>query len=85
MCMKTRRTHGDILCVDGERKCTLSTPTVTEIDNVTRIIVNRRYLPNNGTARDVGGIISASSRKNTVSETRIEMQRVTFSPESDGK
>lgn len=29
--MKTRLTHGAILCVCGERKCTLSTTTVTHI------------------------------------------------------
>ncbi len=34
-------------------------------------------LPSRGTARDVGGIISAKRRKNTVRESRIEMQRVT--------
>jgi hypothetical protein len=52
---------------------------------VTKIIVNRRYFPNNGTAKEVGGIISASSKKNTVSDRRIDMQSVTFSPESDGR
>ena len=30
----------------------------------------------------MGGIISASSRKNTVSESRMEMESETFSPES---
>lgn len=35
--------------------------------------MNSKYFPNNGIARDVGGIISAINRKNTVSETRIEM------------
>jgi hypothetical protein len=58
---------------------------VTIIETVTRIMVKRRYLPSNGTASDVGGIISANRRKNTVSETRMEMHRVTFSPESDGR
>ena len=58
-------------------KCTFNTPTVTHIDRVTKIIVNRRYFPNNGTAKDVGGIISASSKKNTVSDKRIDMQSVT--------
>ena len=41
--------------------------------------------PSRGTAREVGGIISARSRKNTVSERRIEMERLTFSPESEGR
>ena len=58
-------------------KCTFNTPTVTQIDRVTKIIVNRRYFPNNGTAKEVGGIISASSKKNTVSDKRIDMQSVT--------
>lgn len=35
-------------------------------------------MPSSGTASDVGGMISASSRKNTVSDTRIEMQSVTW-------
>ena len=48
------------------------------MDRVTRIIVNKRYFPNRGTARDVGGMISASSRKKTVSDSRIEMHRVTW-------
>lgn len=62
-----------------------STQTVVHTDSDTRIIVNSKYFPSNGTAKDVGGIISASSKKNTVSDTRIEMQSVTFSPESLGK
>ena len=55
----------------------LSTPTVTQIDRVTKTIVKRRYFPSKGTANDVGGMISASSRKNTVNDSKIEMQRVT--------
>ena len=66
--------------VDGDRKCTLSTMTVTIIDSVTRIIVNSRYLPMSGTTSDVGGMISASSRKNTVSDSRIEIHSDIFSP-----
>lgn len=58
---------------------------MTIIESVTRIIVKRRYLPSKGTASDVGGIISANSRKNTVNDTRMEMHNVTFSPESEGK
>lgn len=40
MRMNTRRTHGDILWVDGERKCTLSTAIATSTLTVTSIIVN---------------------------------------------
>lgn len=55
-----------------------NTHTVVQTDNETNIIVNNKYFPKSGTANEVGGIISASSRKNTVSDTRIEMQRVTW-------
>jgi hypothetical protein len=50
-----------------------------------RIIVKRRYFPSKGTAKDVGGMISANRRKNTVSESRMEIHSDIFSPESDGK
>ena len=49
-----------------------------KMEKVTRSIVKRRYLPSSGTAREVGGIISASSKKNTVSDSRIEIHRVTL-------
>lgn len=52
--------------------------TVVQTDSDTRIIVNSKYLPSNGMASDVGGIISARSKKNTVNETRMEMQSVTL-------
>jgi hypothetical protein len=55
------------------------------MEEVTKIMVKRRYLPNRGTAREVGGIISASNRKNTVRERRIDTQSDTFSPESEGR
>ena len=44
---------------------------------VSRIMVKRTNLPRRGTTREVGGMISASSRKNTVSESRMEMERLT--------
>ena len=40
-------------------------------------MVKRTNLPRSGTTSEVGGIISASSRKNTVSERRMEMERLT--------
>ena len=83
--MKTRLTQGAIRCVEGDRKLTLSTIMVTRTDSVTRIMVNRRYLPNKGTVNDVGGIISASNRKNTVRESRMDTHSDIFSPESAGK
>ena len=55
----------------------LSTPTVMTIERVMRSMLKRRYLLSRGTAKDVGGIISARSKKNTVKERRMEMQRVT--------
>jgi len=42
-------------------------------------------LPRSGTEREVGGMISARSRKKTVRERRMEMERETFSPESEGR
>lgn len=63
----------------------MRTKTVMEMDSVTRIMVKSRYLPRRGTAREVGGMISASSRKNTVRDSRMETQSDTFSPESEGK
>jgi hypothetical protein len=47
------------------------------MDSVTRIIVKTRYLPSKGTASEVGGMISASSKKNTVNDSRMEMERDT--------
>ena len=55
----------------------LRTPTVMKMEKVTSNIVKSRYLPSRGTAKEVGGIISARSKKNTVSERRMEIQRVT--------
>lgn len=40
---------------------------------VSSIIVNNTNFPSNGTTNDVGGIISASSKKNTVNESRMDM------------
>ena len=45
--------------------------------NVSNIIVKSTNFPNKGTTREVGGIISASSRKNTVNERRILMDKLT--------
>ena len=46
--------------------------------NVSRIMVKRTNLPRSGTTREVGGMISARRRKNTVRESRIEMDRETW-------
>lgn len=55
-----------------------NTHTVDHTDKDTNIIVNSRYFPSNGTAKDVGGIISANNKKNTVNDTRIEIHNVTY-------
>lgn len=41
--------------------------------NVSNIIVNSTNFPSSGTTSDVGGIISASRRKNTVNDKRMDM------------
>ena len=56
----------------------LRTPTVMKMEKVTSNMVKSRYLPSKGTASDVGGMISASSKKNTVSDRRIEIHKVTY-------
>lgn len=66
-------------------KLTLSTAMVTKTERETRIIVNSKYFPRSGTVKDVGGIISDNSRKNTPRDSTIDMDKLTFSPESDGK
>lgn len=58
---------------------------VTITEKVIRIMVKRRYFPSSGTASEVGGMISANKRKKTVRESRMEIQRDIFSPESEGK
>jgi len=52
---------------------------------VSNIIVNKTNFPRRGTTRDVGGMISARRRKKTVRESNILIDKLTFSPESDGK
>ena len=45
---------------------------------VSRIMVKRTNFPRRGTTREVGGMISAKSRKNTVNESKIEMDKETW-------
>lgn len=49
--------------------------------NVSRIIVKSTNFPSSGTTSDVGGMISASSKKNTVNESRMDMLNDTFKKE----
>ncbi len=44
---------------------------------VSRIMVKRTNLPRRGTTREVGGMISANRRKNTVRESRMLMDKLT--------
>ena len=39
--------------------------------------IDEYHLPNRGTDMEVGGIISARSKKNTVKESRMEIDRDT--------
>lgn len=54
-------------------------------DKATRTIVNRIYLPSNGKAKEVDGIISDISKKNIVCDNNILIHKAIFSPESAGK
>ena len=45
--------------------------------NVSKIMVKSTNFPRSGTTKEVGGIISASKRKNTVSDSRMEIERLT--------
>jgi hypothetical protein len=48
-------------------------------------MANIRYFPKSGTTSDVGGIISTTSRKNTWSEMRIDIDSVTWNGSGKGK
>ena len=52
---------------------------------VSKIIVKSTNFPSSGTTSEVGGMISANSKKKTVSESRMEIARDTFSPLSEGR
>jgi len=58
---------------------------VMTTETPTRNIVNKRYFPRRGSARDVDGMISDISKKNIVCERRMLMHRAIFSPESAGR
>lgn len=82
---KISLTQEGMLWVLGERWCTLSTHTLVIMEKVTNTMVNIRYLPIRGTSNEVGGTIFEIKSKNTVRARRTEMQRVIFSPQSEGK
>lgn len=74
-----------ILLNDGDLKWTFSTATANTTLKVTSIIVKTKYFPRRGIARDVEGMISASTKKKKVKDSRMEIDSDTFSPLSDGK
>ena len=73
---KTTLTQGAMVCVVGERWCTLSTHTLVTMEKVTSTMVNMRYLPTSGTSREVGGTIFEMSSRKTVSASSTEMPSV---------
>lgn len=44
---------------------------------VSSIMVKSTNFPNSGTTSDVGGMISANSRKNTVKDSKIDIDKLT--------
>lgn len=58
---------------------------VMRTERPTRNMVKSRYLPSNGTANEVDGMISEMSKKNMVCDRRMLMHSATFSPESAGR
>lgn len=75
--MHQRFIHWGMGCVDGVLKCIFNTQTVAQTDSVIRINVNTMYLPNRGMANEVDGIVSISTDKKNMSDTSMEMVRVT--------
>lgn len=73
------------LWVLGPRKFQLMMMTVTNMLTVFMMNVNSKYLAMRGSTRDVGGRILDTKSRNTTSERRILMPRVTFSPASAGR
>ena len=83
--IKTTLIQLGIECVLGPLKFQLMMMTVTRILTVFMMKVNRRYLAMRGRTSEVGGRILETSKRNTTSERRILIPRVTFSPASAGK
>lgn len=65
------------LCVLGPLKFQLIITTVTRILTVFMMNVKRRYFAINGNTNDVGGRIFDTSSKNTTSDSKILIPRVT--------
>lgn len=58
---------------------------VITTERPTSNMVNSKYFPSNGKAREVDGIISEISKKNMVCDRRMEILKAIFSPESAGR
>ena len=58
-------------------KMVISLKDICKYLNVSRIMVKRTNFPSKGTTSDVGGMISASKRKNTVNDSNMLMERET--------
>lgn len=58
---------------------------VITTERPTNIIVNKRYFPRRGSAKEVEGMISDMSKKNIVCDKSIEIHSAIFSPESAGR
>lgn len=54
-------------------------------DEATMNMMQLKYVPSNGTASEVAGMVSATMFKNTVRDRRIVTPRDSFSPESGGR
>ena len=64
-------------CVRGPRKFQLMMMTVTRMLTVFMMKVKRRYLAMRGSTREVGGRILETSSRNTTSDSRMLIPRVT--------
>ncbi len=65
-------------CVLGPLKFQLMMTTVTRMETVFIIKVKRRYFAMSGSTRDVGGRILDTSSRNTTSDSRMLMPKVTY-------
>ena len=65
------------LCVLGPRKFQLIMMTVTRILTVFMMKVKSRYLAINGSTSDVGGKILDTSKRNTTSDSKMLIPKVT--------
>ena len=64
-------------CVRGPRKFQLMMMTVTRMLTVFMMKVKRRYLAMRGSTREVGGRILETRSRNTTSDSRMLIPRVT--------